>query len=219
MEVRTKEASKRLGVAEHIVVSVPSSCYGMSYDELRAFAVKALYARGIVDGGMIFHGFRYKVGRHWYWSVHFHVLGFLRGGYECRGCKKGVCLVCHGFEARTRRVYEQDGCIVKVLGKRKTIFGTAWYQLNHSTIDVTKRRFHVVTWFGACSYRKLKVTVEKWKDLCPICAEECVKVHYFGLRHIVRGKGVAGYEAAFTDNLLGADSKPMWILEDGRSYH
>ena len=28
----------------------------------------------------------------------------------------------------------EDGYYVKVLGERKTIFGTAWYQLNHASL-------------------------------------------------------------------------------------
>ena len=35
--------------------------------------------------------------------------------------------------------YMKDDWIVKVLGERKTAFGTAWYQLNHSSYDKTKK--------------------------------------------------------------------------------
>jgi rRNA maturation endonuclease Nob1 len=79
------------------------------------------------------------------------------------------------------------------MGKRKTIFGTAWYQLNHSTIRTNVKRPHACTWFGVCSYRKLKVKVEKKKDLCPICGEELIKLHYMGIRHIVKEKGEGGF--------------------------
>jgi hypothetical protein len=40
-----------------------------------------------------------------------------------------------------------------------------------------------------CSYRKLKVTVEKRKELCPICAEELYRIEYWGNRHIVKNMG------------------------------
>jgi hypothetical protein len=53
---------------------------------------------------------------------------------------------------------------------------TAWYQLNHASYDKTKKRFHIATWFGVCSYRKLKVTPEKRKELCPICQHELVDI-------------------------------------------
>lgn len=40
----------------------------------------------------------------------------------------------------------------------------------------------------ARAYRKLSITVEKRKDLCPICNEELVKLHYLGIRRIVKVK-------------------------------
>jgi hypothetical protein len=50
----------------------------------------------------------------------------------------------------------KDGYVVKVLGKRKTVFGTAWYQLHHATIRLGIKRFQSVTWFGNMGYRKLR---------------------------------------------------------------
>lgn len=44
------------------------------------------------------------------------------------------------------------------MGERRTVGGTAWYQLNHATVKVGVKCFRVVTWFGVCSYRKLKVS-------------------------------------------------------------
>lgn len=87
---------------------------------------------------------------------------------------------------RKYRCYEKDGCIVRVLGKRKTVGGTAWYQLNHASIKKNAVRFHVATWFGVCSYRKLKVTVEYKKNVCPICQHELEEMRYSGVkRHIL----------------------------------
>ena len=90
---------------------------------------------------------------------------------------------------------------IQVLGKRKTVFGTAWYELNHSSIDVTRERFHVAVWFGVCSYRKMKLSPEKRKELCPLCQEELEDVVYCGSRRItdVRShdfhyKGLADFE-------------------------
>jgi hypothetical protein len=58
--------------------------------------------------------------------------------------------------------------------------GTLYYQLHHASIDVSKKRFHALTWFGSCGYHKLKVEHHKHSDLCPICKNELVKVRYFG---------------------------------------
>ena len=209
---RIKGASKRFGVAEHIIASVPKSDYGLDFEKLRLKVVKILNARGIVGGVLIFHGFRYRSYdvfnndirnmRGWYWSPHFHCIGFILEGYaQCRRCPKFenksiyTCAGCSGFEARTRRLFEKDGYIVKVKGERKTIMGTAWYQLNHSSVKVGVARFHVATWFGNCSYRKLKVFIEKRKELCPICQHELVTLRYTGNKCFVYNKDSVEYQS------------------------
>ena len=184
IEGRLAEASKRFGQVEHIVATVPPKFYGLDYLSLRHKIIKVLALRGIIGGVMIFHGFRYNLRKSWYWSPHFHVLGFILGGYACRSCKKKCFKGCGEFEDRKYRAYEKDGCIVRVLGKRKTVFGTAWYQLNHSSVNVTKKRFHVAVWFGVCSYRKLKVTVEKRKELCPLCQHDLIDIEYHGIKSL-----------------------------------
>ena len=90
------------------------------------------------------------------------------------------CTGCDGFEARTRECFKKDGYIVKVLRKRKTIFGTVWYQLNHASIKQGVKNFHVISWFGGCSSRKLKVTVKRKKKACPSCQRDLVPLHYSG---------------------------------------
>jgi len=190
IESRTKEASKQFGLAEHIVLSVPLRDYHLSFKALRRKTVEVAKKRGVVGGCLIFHGFRYKRHKGWYFSPHFHCIGFVLGGYaECRNCKRKYdCTVkgsyeCGGFVARSYKEHKKDGFICKVLGARKTIFGTAWYQLNHSTYDSSVKNFHVATWFGVCSYRKLKVTPEVHKELCPICQSELVDIRYTGSDH------------------------------------
>jgi len=99
---------------------------------------------------------------------------------QCRKCKGADCYACGGFDGRAYELYHKNGYIVRVMGKRKTVFGTAWYQLNHATYDSSVRNFHVATWFGVCSYRKLKITPEIRKELCPICQSELVEIRYTG---------------------------------------
>ena len=97
-----------------------------------------------------------------------------------------------------------------MLGKRKTVFGTAWYQLNHASIKKGVRRFHVVTWFGNCSYRKLKVTVEKRVDLCPICQHDLIGTRYFGVKDFVLDSASSGYRRdSFED--YEEDGRPVWV--------
>jgi len=195
IEFRLEQASKRFGLVEHIIVAFPPKYWGLSDEALHSLCDRVLKSRGIIGGVKLFHGARYNSAEEarlkgavfgWYWSPHFHVLGFIFGGYKCRGCKKCV-RGCGGFVDRNYRLNEVDGVYVKVKGKRKSVFGTAWYQLHHATIRTDKKRFHVARWFGVCSYRKLKVSKElrvEWNRLhrskCPICGSDLVRHEYCG---------------------------------------
>ena len=242
IEARLKEASKRFGLPEHIVDSVPEADYGLSLEELRRKTATILKARGIIGGVTIFHAFRYrnpKVARQtglpvgWYWSPHFHILGFFGGeGYgKCRKCKfnparfgsSEKCMGCGGFEGLTRKLYEKEGGragsghIVKVLGERKTIGGSAWYQLNHASVRRKNgRTSHVATWFGVCSYRKLKLINGAdvgIKHKCPICGKDLVRLRYLGdfskISISRRGDIVPMFDA---------DGKPLWEIVAERKF-
>lgn len=151
----------------------------------------------------------------WYFSPHVHFLGFFKNEYgRCRNCKyydewgskstKGhtrhtnhggsSCLGCSGFEGLTRRLYEKDGLIVKVMGERKSIFGTAYYELNHASVKVDKARFQVVHWFGNCSKRKLKVVYEEQQQVCPSCLHDLVDARYFGSLEFITSLDSPFYE-------------------------
>ena len=104
------------------------------------------------------------------------------------------------------------------MGERKTIFGTAWYQLNHSTIRTNVKRPQACTWFGVLSYRKLKVKVEKRKSLCPICGEELAKLHHLGVRRIVKEKEKKGFVHSFVDDLVDENGSPNWCPAVSGSY-
>jgi hypothetical protein len=231
-----------LGQVEHLSISVPQSWYGLSVEELRERVKKALVRRGVSGAVMIFHGFRYASAQEsrekgvpfgWYWSVHFHVLGFVAGGYgRCRHCpkmeRKGSNVYCgdwscSGFEARTRLERKKDGCLVKVMEERAKIsekyrekckfpynvFGTAWYQLNHATLVKGVRRFHVATWFGVVSYRKLKITVEKRTALCPICQHELVDIRYSGAKKFVWDRDSPEYKHERLED-FEEDGRVVW---------
>lgn len=184
---------------------------------LRAKILGVLKARGIVGGVLIFHGFRYNKHKRWYWSPHFHVLGFILGGYRCRSCTKQCFKGCGEFEDRKYRCYEKDCCIVRVLGKRKTVGGTAWYQLNHASVKVGVVRFHVATWFGVCSYRKLKVTTEYKKNVCPICHHELVRLMYIGWKRFVLDRNAPEYTRDSFEDLM-ENGRIAWVEHPVKGY-
>lgn len=181
IETRLKETSKRFGQVEHIICSVPSKDYGLTLEDIRRKAEKFLHDVGVIGGSVIFHGMRYKPVKGWYWSPHFHILGHILGGYrKCRRCKrKNNCLSgCGGFDDRRWQHFKEHGYYMKVadpLHERKTVRGTAKYQLSHATIKKDVKRFHAIIWFGNCSYRKLKVTPEMKKAVCPICQHDLIE--------------------------------------------
>jgi hypothetical protein len=240
IEGRLLEASKQYGVVEHFIASVPLERYGLSFDAYRRFILKALSVRGVFGGCMIFHFFRWnKYRKFWYRSPHFHVLGFVKGGYgRCRACVDKRCvgrskefLRCDGFESCTRRCFEFDGVIVKVAedrfgvkAERKSVFDTAQYQLSHASIRTDVKRAHAVFWFGVVSYRRFRFKVEKARVLCPICGSELRKVHFvgklgldnFGYQCFVTNRCSPLFKREFLSDLFDARGRPLWV-EDERS--
>jgi hypothetical protein len=189
------------GLVEHIIVSPPVEDYGLSESVLRLKCRMALVECGVSGGCMIFHGFR--IGRRLesgklVWSLHYHCLGFIEGGFDrCRHCKGGDCRICGGFMGKAYLLYDKNGYIVDVKGKRESIFGTGWYQLHHSTIRLGVKRFHVVTWFGSCGNRKFKSLKVAVKSLCCVCGEEMGQSVYVGKERIVKNVGRVGYKPVF----------------------
>jgi hypothetical protein len=202
-----------------------------------------LARRGVIGGVSMFHPVRYNPVDGWHWSPHFHFLGVLVPSYGlCRRCVDKVCLgrnrefercKVKGFEAVTRRENLKDGFIVKIFGRRgkawKTyfmdgekvrvagdednIFGTLSYQLSHAGLVVGSKRASVVHWFGVCSYRALKVTVARRKQLCPICDEEFVQIRRLNLDvALPDGCGVHVVDGC------GADGEPYYVEMFGGSY-
>ena len=193
------------GKVEHIVVSVHPDDFGLSEKVMREKSRLALAVRGVFGGCMIFHGFRIdRVRNVLAWSPHYHALGFIAGGFDvCRNCvhTREDCRVCSGFKGREVREYAKDKYIVKVLEERESVFGTGFYQLNHSTVKTSfYSRFHAVTWFGKCANRKYKAVQLKSEDVCPACSEEMVRCAYTGDRHVVKDIGSAEYKSWFVDN-------------------
>lgn len=229
IEGRVNEGVERgFGDVEHVVVSVDPKDYGLSEAALRKKARAVLVSCGVFGGTMIFHGYRMDRGRGVLsWGAHYHVLGFVDGGYDrCRKCKAGGkfvdCKNCDGVDGKLYKAYGESGFIVRVLEERKTVYGTAWYQMHHSTVRLGIKRFHVVTWFGSCGYNnfKRKSAVSVAETVCPVCRGEMVKVAYVGKRRISRNIGDSDYVPWFgVDVSEGCDWVDVVGSREGGSEH
>jgi hypothetical protein len=139
----------------HVSVNPDPILWGMDFADMRSKAYKVLKRVGIVGGSMIYHPFRQNVSKKWFFSPHFHVIGY---GWH------------NGFHVA--------GWVVKNHGVRKSVHATVMYQLSHAGVH---KYFHTVTWFGELSYNKLKapILVEE-KPKCPLCGLELVPLIYVG---------------------------------------
>ena len=221
---RLEEGVRRgLGKVEHIVVSPSVAYHGLSEYSLRKKCRDALFDRGVVGACMIFHGFRVDKRRDvLVWSPHYHTFGFVLGGFDrCRRCVhvREDCASCSGFKGKEVRGFRKDGIIVKCLAERETsyvdgkpnIFGSAFYSLNHATVRVGVKRFHVVTWFGVCGNRKYATPKVESKVTCPACGDEMVRSHYVGSRPFVKDVGSPDYEAISLRPKFGENGEPNFI--------
>jgi len=145
---------------KHIVISVPKWLYGKDKKELSKIARTILKEVNAEGGCMVYHPFRYrKEEKYWYYSPHFHVLGF-------------------GWIEAVAETYFKYGWIVKNLGTRDSTFATLYYQLSHAGI---RKHNHVLTWFGELSYSKLIVDYgDDFIAKCPYCFEKLEEVYSLG---------------------------------------
>ena len=113
------------------------------YRKTRRKAIRIAKKAGMIGGALIFHPYREDSKNYWYFSPHFHILGY-------------------GWIVQTATIYDKTGWIVKNHRVRKSIGATAYYQLSHAGV---KTRHHVISWFGALSTRALKVERDKNEDI------------------------------------------------------
>jgi hypothetical protein len=222
IDSRLNEAVKLgFGNVEHVSVSVAVADPGLPEPVMRKKCRDALFDRGVTGGTMIFHGYRIDRGRSvLVFSPHYHVLGFIRGGFDfCRHCShdREDCRSCSGFKGREVRGYAKDGYLVKVHEVRKTVIGTAHYQLSHATVRLGIKRFHVVTWFGNMGCSKLKGVKIKVKAdvLCPACHGQMHKSVYVGKRHVVKDVGDLGYVPWFAEDEFDGEQPNFVDFEGG----
>lgn len=154
----------------HLIVSpaIEDICR-LSFEELRRKAYVISKKSGFLGGSCIFHPFREdELTKRWYFSPHFHMMGY-------------------GWIQGTKEGYERHGWVVKNAGIRKTVSGTALYQLSHAGIH---KHYHTVTWFGSLAYNKLRIPGQApEKECCPICGQVLRPLWYFGADDLPEEKG------------------------------
>ena len=157
--VQRIRAFKIRGKPIHLAVSVPKKDWVLSIADMRIEVYKSLRAVHCIGGMLIYHPKRQKLDKSWFFSPHFHVLGY-------------------GWILDVRKNYFESGYVVKNLRIRKTLEGTIWYQLSHCGIS---EDYHTVTWFGALSYNKLKVIYKEPEPaVCELCQGKLRQVMWIG---------------------------------------
>ena len=107
---------------------------------------------------------------------------------------------------------------------RRSVYFTAYYQLNHSSIDRDAKRAHVGIWMGACSYRKMgKVKVPKEAGDCPLCEEAgikkpCIDLIYVGKKNFVLNRYDPNYQRDEV-NALCEDGLQVWYPRLGQGWN
>jgi len=77
-----------------------------------------------------------------------------------------------------KRVGTRGGCLIFHPFRRRSVGGTVLYQLSHAGVHLD---YHVITWFGACAYNKLRVVQEDREgNRCPTCGCKLVPCAWFG---------------------------------------
>jgi hypothetical protein len=176
---------------KHVTASVPKPLYDVDAKKLRLIAISMLKACGVHGGCVIYHPWRERCAvcggeieryvdpldenegqKHgcvecgsslttWVYGPHFHCIGVGK---------------VHGAGDN----YEKNGWVVVNHGIRKSIIGTAHYQLSHCGVA---KGFSTVVWFGSILMKKVdgKSKRRKFPPLplekhdCPICGEKMTR--------------------------------------------
>jgi hypothetical protein len=241
---RLNVASERLHLPiEHISVSFPESMYPIGDEKkYRKIYMKALKELGIGDGFNIFHSARHRryervngdpatkyTGFRQYatdFACHYHLLGFVKGGFNCRECKTKCFEGCGGLNDRRWQYYLKTGIYVKVIVKdehkyeiRRSAKWTAYYQLGHASIvNKDAKRVKIGFWSGACSYSKMgKIKVVKEPVECPLCAEAnvrkiCERLKYTGKKNFILNRYDPNYQRDTIEKPF-EDGLQVWYYE------
>ncbi|MEX2060314.1 MAG: hypothetical protein WD966_04580 [Nitrosopumilaceae archaeon] len=162
---RIEDYAKKTGKKPiHLMLLIPTSQHSLPYELLRKRMMEILKIAQWEGGAVIFHPFKFKESiSQWYYSPHFHLIGF-------------------GSRDKMSRAFGRYGWYVKIGEERKSVFQTFCYLLSHCGI---RKGHQVVTWIGELSYSKVPSEKELKITCCPVCGGEFVPVYYDGVHPIV----------------------------------
>ena len=144
----------------HVVLSPHKTEHNKSEKQLRKTAMKILHEVNVKDGALVFHPWRLdRIISEVYEYPHFHFIGF-------------------GWFRNKQHIEEKYGWKVLYKGKRKTLFGTFCYLLNHCGVKPGR---HSVTWLGRLSYGQLRIKNQPESPKCPACGRKLVPIWYDGV--------------------------------------
>ena len=148
----------------HVVLSPHLTEQGKTETELRKTVMKILHEVNVKDGALVFHPWRLdKKTNSMYLYPHFHFVGF-------------------GWFRNLQKIAEKYGWKILYKGKRKTLFGTFRYLLNHCGV---KPRRHSITWLGKLSYGQLRIKNQSEPLKCPACNQKLVHISYDGIHPFI----------------------------------
>lgn len=174
----------------HVTVSVPLDDWELPLESMRRKVYGVLKRVHCLGGMLIFHPKRQRNDKSWYFSPHFHIVGY-------------------GWIMDVRANYVHSGYIVKNIGIRKTLEGTIFYQLSHCG---HASGHHTVTWFGALSYGRMHLPkIVEEKPTCPLCGNRFHRVGWIGKGEcpLPDVEGVTFYDDPCNWYLI----PPKWSLE------
>lgn len=194
---RIEEYSKKTNQKPiHLMLMVNTSQHSLPYKLLRERMSDILKIAQWEGGAVVFHPFKFNESiRKWYYSPHFHLVGF-------------------GSRDKMSRAFGRYGWYVKIGEERKSVFQTFCYLLSHCGI---RKKHHVVTWIGELSYSKVPSEKEPKITCCPVCGGEFVPVYCEEVHPIVPPE--RHYEGLIdSDGRWKTVSTGQWIENDNNRY-
>lgn len=158
----------------HVVVSLPASTWGMSYNDVLKLALGLIhrYTRGSYGGTSIGHPWRFEdsQGEALQWKhcdLNREAIAPIFEGYAVY--RPHVHFIMFGWIAPSEEIYRDTGVVIHTIAMLPTeqdVFSCIRYQLTHCGVDQTH---HAIRWFGNMSYNNFVKVSESTETIYPRC--------------------------------------------------